>query len=49
MWDQIEIYENIHAKLLDDVDELFKINGYFETIICKRIRVFFEELSHKRS
>lgn len=49
VWDQIEIYENVNAKLLDDDDEHFKINGYFQIVICKRIHVFFKELSHKRS
>jgi hypothetical protein len=47
--DQIEIYENVNAKLLDDDNEHFKINGYFQTVICKKIRVIFEELAHKRS
>jgi hypothetical protein len=46
VWDQIEIYENVNAKLLDDDDEHFKISGYFQTIICKRHCAFFEKLSH---
>jgi hypothetical protein len=49
VWDQIEIYENVNAKLLDDDDEHFKINGYFQTVIRKKIRVFFKDLAHKRS
>jgi hypothetical protein len=48
VWDQIEIYENVNAKLLDDDDEHFKIMVISKLLVVREF-VFFSKSCHIKS